>query len=64
MKERLVILWFAIVLALTPIAVSAHTSETRVINGRCQIHYAAIFTIWSGDHGHFWGPWYFFACHW
>jgi hypothetical protein len=43
----------------------AHTSETRVVSGGyCQIRYAAIATIWSGDHMHFWGPWYFMACHW
>ena len=44
---------------------SAHTSETRVVSGSyCQIRYAAIATIWSGDHIHFWGNWYFFRCHW
>jgi len=44
---------------------AAHTSETRVINGRCQIRYITVFTIHSGQHGHLsYSPWYFMPCHW
>jgi hypothetical protein len=50
---------------LPPLGTQAHTSETRVINGRCQIRYITIFTIHSGQHGHLtYSPWYFMPCHW